>query len=382
MNNLVPEKRMDKNGKLVTKHVRAESSSNKSKALPSPVIAQKPQQQPKAKKFKPRARQLEQTYRSIGLWHYPDYSSLTTEEVRNQRQYGHAYTSFEASDVEMFDVMSAVPTTGLALELMMRGIKTADEARYFLSIRGMDDLATDRSDLMNGALERGITPEQFISAYNSMEEEYRDSPCLLDGIEFKTTPLNYSFNGFLLGEIVNGRVDLEDVKTIGTSRLKSHNRAHSMTDLLIKLKAGEADYTVEDLKAFVIRAADAKTDARDFLRAARFAEQRGFELLQTKRDFDLVSDNYRHFLDPTSSFHREHEDEPLSLSYDRIEYAVRLNREIDESRIFYLDHSTQYFEAGIPYEIAAEIINGGGGLREAKAVHEDGIKNSLSGGWL
>jgi hypothetical protein len=260
------------------------------------------------------------------------------------------------------------------------GVRSAKEARAYLKKQKAPALIADRSELMTAAFERGMSAEAFINGYDLLKEDERKSPHVLDAVEFKNSMLNYNYNGFVIDQIVSGDVALSDMKAIGFSRLKPHSRAYALTEMLTKLNQGEADYTIDDVKAFVLRAADAKTDDESFRRASQFAVRKGFELLQDKKDFELMNQEYYHVLATTSSFRRNHQDEDIEYSFDRIEYGVRMGKLLEGHS--YSGSSAPYFEAGIPFEIAANVVNGGGGIREAMAVHQDEIQTSVSGGWL
>lgn len=380
MANLIPEKRMDRNGRLVTKHVSTTPKQPSRRAsLPSPTAGSR-NASPAKKSFKPRPKQVEQTYRSYRMSTYPSSDPLTTPDERERGSYLSAHTHFDASDVEMYDVLSATGTSGDALWLMSRGVRTAEEARAYLKNHKAKHLIADRSALMQEALERGLSAHNFIEGYELLKPEQRSSPYALDAAEFKVSALNESFNAFLLDDILKGDVAFSDLKTLGTTRLKPHGRAYALTSLLTKLNRGEANYTIEDIKGLVIRAGEAKANREQFYAAAQFAEYHGFELLQTADDFMIIGSVHQHYFSPASSFRRDHEDDPEELTRDRVEYEFRMRRALTESRIF-SGYPNQFFEAGIPVETAIEAVRGGGGLREAQAIH-DGIESSISGGWL
>jgi hypothetical protein len=380
MTNLIPEKRLDRNGKLVTKHVRATPRQSSLKpSLPAPT-AGATKASPAKKAFTPRPKQAEQTYRSYRLSTFKPSDPLSNDEERERNFYQSAYSSFNASDIEMYDVFSATATQGDAVWLMCRGVRTADEARSMLKKHKAKHLIADRSALMQDALERGVSASDFMEGYNLLTPEQRASPYALDAAEFKVSSLNYNFNGFILEDIFNGNVSYADLKTIGITKLKPYSRAYALTGVLTKLNRGEADYSIEDVKAFVIRAGAAKADEEQFRAAAQFAEHHGFDLLQTTHDFESIARATSHYRSPTSGFRRDHEDDPEELTRDRIEYEFRMRRALTERRVS-SGYSNQFFEAGIPVETAIEAVLGGGGLRAAQAIH-DGIESSISGGWL
>jgi hypothetical protein len=382
MTNLIPEQRLDRNGKLVTKHVRAIPKQGVTRSkLPAPSAAPKGKSKTTKKQYKPLPRQLETVHRSFRFASFPANDPLTTQEQRDKNLYQGGYTNFSASDAEMYDVLSATTSQGDALEIMARGgVRSAKEARAYLKKKKAPELIADRSELMTAAFERGMSAEAFLNGYDLLKDDEKESPHFLDAVEFKNSALNYNYNAFVLDHIVNGDVAFSDLKAIGLSRLKPHARAYALTRMLTKLNHGEADYTIDDVKAFVIRAAEAKTDDRSFKYAANFAVRKGFELLQDKQDFELINQQSYHFLAATSPFRRKHEDEDEELSYDRIEYGVRMGKLL--TGFSYSGSSTPFFEAGVPPEIAANVVNSGGGIREAMAVHQDDIQTSVSGGWL
>ena len=381
MSNLIPEQRLDRNGRLVTKHVRVSAQQAAGRSiLPPPSAGTTKTTKAAQKAYKPLSRQLERQYRSYRLSSSPADDPLSTQKERERNRYNGAHTSFEASDLEMYDVLSATTSTGNALAIMAEGdVRTAKEARSYLKKRKAHELIADRSELMTAAFERGISADAFIEGSEVLTVSEAESPYVLDIVEFKNSALNHSFNAFMLDEIVNGNVAFSDLKHIGFTRLKTNSRAYGLTGLLTKLHRGEADYTIDDIKAFVIRT-EGKTNYEIFANAANFAERFGFDLLNDERDFRIVHKESDHFLNPVSSFRRNHDDEDKAYTYQRIAYAVHVMRGVASNQ--FTGFSTEFFEAGIPVEVAVDVVNGGGGLREAIAIHEGGIQSSVAGGWL
>lgn len=382
MNNLVPEKRLDRNGKLVTKHVRSTPRQGSTRsAIPAPTADAKTSAKTATRAYKPLPRQTEVKYRSYQTATYPSNEPLTTKEQRSMNIRRSAYLGFNASDAELYSVMSATTSTGNALEIMARGdVRNAKDARAYLKKHKATELIADRSELMTAAFERGLSAETFIDGYEQLTERERESPFVLDAVEFKTSALDHGMNSLILDEIVCGDIAFSDLKAIGITRLKTNAKAYALTNVLTRLNKGEANFTVDEVKSFVIRAMEAKVVEESFKRAANFAAHRGFDLLQDKEDFELVNQNYYHVMALTSGFKKAHEDEPIEVSLNRIEYAVKLKKEVSGN--FYYGYAQDFFDAGIPVDATANVVNAGGGVREAMAVHKDGIQSSVSGGWL
>jgi hypothetical protein len=381
MNNLIPEQRADKNGNLVTRHVRATPKQGTQRsAMPQPSLGASSSTRGAKKAFKPRKAQLEQHQISHNVDRYPfdqrlvtDASEKEAERERGSRYYSSYYV-FKASEVEVYDVLSVAPV-GEALRMLSRDIRTADEARAYLTEHGVADLILDRRDTMNEALEKNVSHYDFVSKYEDMDDKKQSSDHLVDCVRFASSSLSEGLNGTLIDQIASGRVSFDDIKAVGITRLKSHNRAYSLANAFEALNNGEGDYTIDGIKTLVDKASKEVLDSRELSYVCRAMKEIGLEATNSFKELKTLANAYHFYnIAPGSNKYEGN-------SKERSIYAARLH-DGTNNRILSVNYSDAFFEADIPVDKAVDVINRGGGLREAIAIHEEGIQGSVAGGWL
>lgn len=380
MAELIPEKRMDRNGRLVTKHVRSGTTTPPQRpALPAPGLSTIPK---KEKPFKLRPRQLEKHTLSLRLSNYKSSDPLTTEFERNENFFNSAYCNFTASDVEFYDVLSVTGSVGNTIELMRAGIRSADTARAHLHGLGAEHLVNDRSEMTQEALRRGIGVYDFAGAYESLSLSERESPHVVDAVEFMGTALNKGSNALVKDEILHGTLSYSDIKAIGITKLQSYSRANALVEPLITLHAGEANYTIDDVKELVALGIAEKADDKAFSAAASLLHRRGIEAVRAIISFEMLSrENYSYY---RSIGHvKKYAGKDPEYVYDLCVYSAQIRGRL-KTNLYGKNHdfTDEFYDAGIPLDTAVEVINAGGGVREATAIHAAGIESSLAGGWL
>lgn len=381
MSNLIPEQRADKNGNLVTRHVRSTPKQGTGRsAMPQPSLGAKSEVRGAKKAFKPRKTQLEQNHISHSVDRYPFDKRLVTDESERQAErergsrYYSSYYAFRASEVEVYDVLSVAPI-GEALRMLSRGIRTADEARAHLTEHGAADLILDRHDTMNEALEKNVSHYDFVSKYEEMDDRKQSSDHLIDCVRFASTSLAEGLNGTLIDQIASGRVSFDDIKAVGITRLKSHSRAYAVVSAFEGLNSGEGDYTIDGIKALVDRASEEVLDSREFGYVCRVMRLTSLEETMSFKKLKPLANAYHFYnIAPGSNKYE-------GSSLERALYAARLDQGLP-GRIRSSNYSDTFFEAGIPADKAVDVISRGGGVREAIAIHEEGIQGSVAGGWL
>lgn len=248
MVHLIPEKRVDKNGVARIKHVRATPrTSSLTKAPPAPRLT------PAAKGLKLRPSQIEQRKQTFSGFAYDAHTSMAK---RRKTPRGDEPYEFTASEAEIYDVLS-VAHSGDAMVLMELGVRTADEARDYLTKFGETDLIVDNGELTGEMLKRNIAPKDYLNATNTSAKQvdFR-APFFADQIEFDSIQsFSSSFRRDLTRRhIYEGNLSLADIKFIGVSNLKKYDRLRGMHDTLIEYHKGKIDCSIEDMKSFVVRA--------------------------------------------------------------------------------------------------------------------------------
>jgi hypothetical protein len=348
--------------------------------MPQPSLGTSKDTRGAKKAFKPRKAQLEQHQISHNVDSYPfdkrlitDASEKEAERERSSRYYSSYYV-FKASEVEVYDVLSVAPI-GEALRMLSRDIRTADEARAYLTEHGVADLILDRRETMNEALEKNVSHYDFVSKYEAMDDKKQSSEHLVDCVRFASTSLAEGVNGTLIDQIASGRVSFDDIKAVGITRLKPHGRAYSVVSAFEALNSGEGDYTIDGIKALVDRVSEEVLDSREFSYVCRTMKAVGLEETMSFKKLKPLANAYHFYnIAPGSN---KYEGNAL----ERTIYAARLADGVSGGATS-SNYSDAFFEAGIPADKAVDVISRGGGLREAIAIHEEGIQGSVAGGWL
>lgn len=370
---------MDKNGKLVTKHIRAGGNDAKKKlTAPAPTVS--------GASSAPKLTAGQTSQKEL---------SFRAFEVGMDTGYALGNVFCNASEAEFYEVVSVISSHEVAVQAMIRGrCRTTEEAEEYLRQVGSDALG-DRSLLVQEALRRRIKPQAFVGAYSWFHGRGHEMSRLgfdestpegvsriLDTVEFMATPLNASSNGFLWSNILKGDISYDDIKYLGVSDLKSYNRLHAISGVLVRLQRGEANYDLDDVKTLVQRdVAESKEasknkisrDGRTLEIAAEALLNKGAGFLNRVESLESIERQHYNYI---GSAGRVYDGD----IWDRIEYAVLFDQERTlSSRPSQID---DFYEAGIPFDIGAQVLDAGGGVLEAKAIHEEGINKSVAGGWL
>lgn len=370
MNNLVPEKRMDKNGKLVTKHVRTEAPQRSQKArIPSPQLGAAAAKNAPQKPFKPRPAQLEQEYRSFTASNYALDFRLSPAPSYN------SYYAFTASETEIYEVLAATDCGGNALTMLQAGVRDAEGVKRYLKEHKAMDLFLDR-DFAQEALQKNVSSYDFIAKDEDFPSSYRESPHYVDVVRFASSSLYVSMRQPELEDIAKGDISYDDIKAIGITLLKPHDRLSSLGKTLQRMNKGEGDFTVEKVKTLIKRSQDEKLERMDFNYLCRTMDEVGIDAVLECKSLERVSREFHAYkLSPGSSRYDDSND-----AIDRALYSAKLKGEL--SGLMSLYFADPFYDAGIPVEVAIEVASQGGGVLEAKAIHEEGISASVAGGWL
>lgn len=354
-NNLVPEQRLDKNGRLNTKHVRAAKPQALSAKVPAPALS--------SPKKKLTAAQTRQRTRVVA------YSAPGNYELSQQlcTDYHSDNIEVTASDEEFYSVLS-VTSRANAFTLLQAGYRTADEASNYLMDNGFEELLQDNTSLCEEALTRKIPPHKFIqSGVNLRGPEGSDY--YLDALEVycSSIPSNgKSFSNLVVTNMVyGGEVSLSDIKGIGFKEVGAFSDKAALFDALEKINAGTATCTTSDLKAIMSKHPKAFRDSLDI------ANRYGTELA-------------------------------LSIGWPNTHYADNLDeRGVDKDRIIALlqysdqvsnaEHENEIYRESLAYPTLEKCYDAG--LSPSQVATEDftdqqldglleGVTPGVSSGWL
>lgn len=230
-NTLVSEVRADKTGKLVTRHVRAETGAvGAGKPMPSPSLPAAPEGR-KRRAVKPNEAQLASCRYGIPVnqpdsknwgphvigWPSPELDAVPFTE-KQSGQFLHHWYRFDVSDVEYYSVMSAARPFD-ALNLLHRGIKSADEAREFLDEHGLSHLSGDYSAYTDELLRHRINSNLGMSYLNDIIDADADPILAGEWVKMCSQKSIMDEARFIKDEMLSGQVTMADLKEVGVRNL-------------------------------------------------------------------------------------------------------------------------------------------------------------------
>lgn len=376
-NNLIREQRVDKNGNLNTKLVKATGAESKgTRAIPAPKAPKSAA--PKAPKLTPfqkaqRNRKAESRSFKTDL----RLSNIigVTPDWRGMNHY-----SFRASDVEMYGVYSATSTEN-ADALMHHGILSKEEAIEFMSSNGLDRIIEDNSALMDGMIERKVPVDMFLSLKNNHVLDGVGDQLVLDAAEvhivkgyqhIRASWSSYEPDPELTERVLTGKIALEDLKTFGAGRLKASSDYMGIITALERIKEGSVDYTAMQLRNYLN---DSKSDLSHGDSIA-LANAYGVSAARSYQD------QYRAHRMHSVLMHRpdlnKYEKSDIMMFNDLFYMVVNRDGRVAISE----DDIITLKKSGVDPLLAARHIVDGRPVQQVLAIHERGIAPSISDGWL
>lgn len=241
MSNLVPQQRITKNGHVVIRHMRPESADEKTRsAIPAPVVASTAAQAHKPTKMQLKVRRMEfdrRTYNvSFDLRH-----ALDSDEPNE--------ISFEASDAEMYSVMSILPV-GESLAMLERGYRTVDDVQEFLREHGIEFLGDDPDDTALKAFSRGIPADTYCDI--KMRYGGRTTQEILLDVAEAAGMKPLEKHAFYI-DVLREQSNLADIKEVGATRISKCRTPNVIREVLRDIKSGERALSPNDLKRILDR---------------------------------------------------------------------------------------------------------------------------------
>lgn len=377
MTHLIPEQRLDKNGRFSTKHVRATPKEQNARSnVPAPALGTRAKDRNKSaqKAFVPSLTQTTKEHRYFGEGYlncHPNLEHLND----NGNSLGRSYTvfSFLASEVEMYEVLS-VASPDHAVRLLANGIRTADEAVQYMRAHGASDAILDLKAMVDDSLRRRIKSEVFMRRADELFQT--GSPHFIDALEAHSiTSIKDQVVGRIEHGLLEGNIKLDDIKYIGTAKLKVHNRLRRSVDALIRVNQPDQNFTLGDLKLLVSRAVAETSDTieGEYQAALEHMMEFGPEAINSCASLKLFRS--------IDASHRSHKGADRK---DRITYEVmfrNLYKKADSEPVR-TDKVMLLRDAGVTPEDGARMLDEGLSLQAAIAVLVDGAEKPLAEGWL
>lgn len=363
MNNTVPVKRMTKDGILTTKHVRADPKASKLKsAMPAPKLTA-PSQSLRKRAYKGGTkRQQERVSRSYTA-SIEDPSPQLVASLGIDHDLG--VYRFKAGESDMYGMM-AFMSTGNTLAFLQARINSSTDALEYLRKNGMEDLIVF-NDLPLEAQERRIPIEDYMRETRRQPQEVLDDPLFIDAVEMSGIAALRDFKE-LPEEVRYGRVRLEDVKTVGATRIKGAVGWDVTHEALQKIADGTAKYTAEDLK-FVVETFGQQSN--DYMENALVLHEKyGPEVMRSIR---FPSWTVLHLGDKLKKEGADDERIKSILCYRDACFKD------DATTDFRKEEVIRFHDAGIDAE---DVVSGRVTLLQLDGIENHGISRSISEGWL
>jgi hypothetical protein len=150
-------------------------------------------------------------------WPNPELAAIPFDK-RQQETFVHDWYRFDATDVEYYSVMSVVRPFD-ALNLLHRGIKSADQARDFLEENGLSHLAGDYSEYTDELLRNRINTNLGMVYMNDIIDAQPDPSYAGAWVKMCSQKSIMDEARFIKDEMLSGQVTTEDLKAIGVRNL-------------------------------------------------------------------------------------------------------------------------------------------------------------------
>lgn len=254
--------RPDYTGKMVTRWVKDESSASTT-TLPVPQLSgtKKPATMSRPVKLTPKQTTNVVSYgmetKNIDRDVYghnvrralsEELESVPFDEHHAERAYGGWYR-FAATEADFYAVLSVVRPMD-AMNLMHRGIRSADDAYTFLADNGVEHLAGDHSALTEALLRHRVEPQAAAPYLDEMIDTGADPAHAAEWIKLTTSGRNLrNATDEVKDDMLSGEVTFADLKLMGIKNLN----ARSLPDYARFIRLSKADknpnFTVDDVAA-------------------------------------------------------------------------------------------------------------------------------------
>jgi len=377
MSNLVPVKRVNKNGVMVTKHVRADATQHNGSLMPAPSLAKHVKSARVTKERaaldkrlkrmdKPRNRSFNR--KKMGIYGTPVLEKLFKTTYK-----------FNCSDNDFYTLLERLRLSDVFI-LMSAGLKP-EQRDAFIERNNFHHYEEDNAELVEGLRSRGIPLDNYLETVNNPVLEYIETPLLLDAAEtyvmFSHEDYSYA-KGILPGCVGSKIVSLDDIKALGVNRCGYSDFIY----LLPEFKNGNAKCTAVELAEMLDRLKESDDDDLDH------------RILESVRSRLAVK-----FGVPFM----ESVDHPMSLWYAE-SYLVGMDDDTAVKFLNYVDKATwdetipkfdnetkwvqiaadkkTLWESGIDADTAREGLESGMTAEQIIGVHQHGIAPIVSSGWL
>ena len=368
LSNLTPEQRVDKNGRVVTRHVRnggkIPTEAARIPALPSPVVRKK------APKLLARQQET-QTYR------FPKagYSPSSALRMALPSTEGSSPYSFIGSDVTAYELFSVMNVDN-AIHMNYCGYRTKDAALAFLHNHGLDSLIEDNSVMMDEALARRIPATSVANLHSAYGSKGHRTGLFLDAAEAyssgtlsqldKSRPNSPRIHV----RVLSGDIAWADIKSIGVSAIQKSNAPHEILDALHELKSGRLDCTAGDIATLIAKNNEESNISAPLRWALGSLNEYGAEFLTGTRRLASAFSVAQYF---------EHRNVSVENIKDSITYMEQMQASGSAPALQFLP---RLMKSGVDPVTAGKLHKSGNDVDQIISIHHAGIPTAVSGGWL
>jgi hypothetical protein len=361
MPNLIPQKRLDRNGRLVTKHVRVDpKTAAASGSLPAPVLASKTVVFPDGSHKE-----------AVRIVLYNDNLRPDPELARIFGGMNGTSMNLYGTSPEMYSVLSVL-APGDAAFLMTKGIDSAESVHQFLAEHSLERLVVDNSDIVQEATRRRIPAASYLRIADSGNRNLSKETAM-DAAEAHGMKDLRQYDFYL--DIMRGYLTLKDIKDIGVSTITKHSQPNDIRDYLWEINKGESAYTTKELKSLIQKSTKAELSIALTERIAkRFGMKFTLGLNDLTESFDMMN-----YLDRNKYSHESAK--PIVEHFDEMARHRKATSGPNDWNNLQYDDCLKFYAAGIEPAAAWDAVSQGVTVEQVLAMRQ-GIAPSISGGWL
>lgn len=285
----------------------------------------------------------------------------------NTGLYGAA--RFTASDVEIYDVLSTCHGND-AMLLLAAGMRTRQDALEFLKEHDLELLIIDHEQIAQDALKRDIPALHAMELMGFHGSRHREEPHYLDALEANGIRTLRELNKYyptIPNLIMSDVVRLDDIKTIGVTRLLEGSRHSPVIDQLKMIRSGESSYDAETMKQLLVKAGKWRIKDTNVIKMANsFGAENVLNLINIGRSAEA---SIKMFFN--SAYSDEQRGEIIAYE-DRLAYHVRP---------FEKDEVFNFYDNGVSVDEVSDGLENGLSAIEIVAL-KNGVRPNLADGWL
>jgi hypothetical protein len=379
MTNLIPEKRLDKNGRLVTKHVRASGANIAPTSLPKVAAKSQKKQTKEDRALEKRIRHLD--YRILYNFHSDRYAIEADERLKPIFQ--EVYSP-RCTHNEFYDMLERLNVSD-AIVLLTNGLK-ADKLDTFCKRNKFEDRLVDNREMVAELRARGIAvPVFFEMACGS--DKPKSQKALIDAAEchemypVKTYASVYEAGRVYPMYLLNEQINLSDIKDIGVDRCADPERFRG---ILLKLKKGESRSTALEIGEMMDRTKSIDVDLAStgnnllhiYGARASLAMELGAEIAEQAKNPRFIVDA----LDVAHENDLSHEETVAYCNF--VNEVFDANEDYTDVYMLVDSFTFDIWKAGVSPEHAKAGFDQDMTVGQIIAINSENITPSVASGWL